>query len=62
MEGFVRHSQGRYRGNLRNLSRIIRTTVILTNWQIERHPLRGPDDGTAVEPQEDSDEPVLRII
>jgi hypothetical protein len=53
---------GRDRGSLKNLSRILRTTIILTNWHIQRHSLRRPDQERNEEADEDPDDPVERVI
>jgi hypothetical protein len=54
--------QGRYRGDLKNLSQIIRSTIIMTNWYILRHPLRQPDGPEHEEPSDDQDEPAGRAV
>jgi hypothetical protein len=36
--------QGRYRGSLKQLGRIIRLTIMMTSWYIQRHPLRRRDE------------------
>jgi transposase len=45
------------RGSLKKLSAIIKVTIALTNWHVERHPLRPagghPGDGSEEEPQEE---------
>jgi hypothetical protein len=53
--------QGRYRGSLKNLRQIIRLTVIMTNWDIQRHPLRRRDDRSE-ESSEDGEEIVASAI
>jgi hypothetical protein len=44
---------GTYRGSLVHLSRIIRSTVLMTNWYVARHPLRRVDEDGAGESDED---------
>jgi hypothetical protein len=48
---------GVYRGSLKKLSAIVKFTIALINWHVERHPLRRVDahsgDGSEEEPQEE---------
>jgi hypothetical protein len=48
---------GRYRGGRKQLGQIIRLTIMMTSWYIQRHPLRRRDDETV---DESSDEDEVR--
>jgi hypothetical protein len=54
--------KGRYQGNLKDLSQIAPTTVVMQNWCIQRRRLRRRDDGMEEESGENSDESVAVAI